>query len=110
MITHSDRTNITLECQGKRRNEIYALHVELNRHNFSDEGHWIGHDWGRGVGFSREMLWHSIAFLAGDENDIRLGNAIIRNTPNDPNHFNLITAVELLLQYDRSQIGIASCR
>ena len=102
MITRSEETNMTLECQEKRRNDIYALHVELNRDNFSDDGCWIGQDWGRGVGFSREMLWHSIAFLAGDEDDIRIGNAMICNTPNNLNHFNPITAVEILLRYKKS--------
>ena len=82
-----------------RRASIYAVHRDVHRVHFTQEGRWIGPGDRSDVGSSREWLWHAFAFLAGNEPDRRLGNAIAAATPNLPNHFNPIAAAQLILTY-----------
>ena len=93
-------TGTTTEAQAKRREEIYALHRQTNRQHFRGDGRWADESLIGDLGRSREMLWHAIAFLAGDADDVALGNAIIRQTPNVANHFNGIAAADIWLHYE----------
>jgi len=96
MLTTS---TITIEQQARQRAELYAIHRNSHRDHFSDDGAWQGPLKRDGVNYAREWLWHAFAFLAGDEDDQRLGNAIVSATPNLGNHFNPIAAAQLMLHY-----------
>ncbi|MFA5865521.1 MAG: hypothetical protein WC975_12650 [Phycisphaerae bacterium] len=85
--------------QARRRAELYAIHREYHRKNFLSDGRWIGQFPRDRVDHSREYLWQAIVFLAGDETDIALGNAMIAQVPNVNNHFNPIAAADILLRY-----------
>lgn len=93
--------------QASRRSAIYALHRDTHRENFSDEGHWIGSFPRDDVGSSREWLWHSFAFMEGDDADQRLGNAIIAATPNLANHFNSLGAAQVWIHYEDRLVDAA---
>jgi len=90
----------TREAQAKRREEIYAVHRKFNRKHFRDDGRWTDESLHGKIERSREMLWHAMAFLAGDADDVALGNAIIRRTPNVANHFNGVAAASIWLHYE----------
>ena len=90
---------LPLKTQIQRRTELYSIHRETHRENFSSEGAWIGPFARDNVAHSREWLWHAIAFLDGDEQDAALGTTLITATPNMPNHFNSLTAAQILLHY-----------
>lgn len=81
------------------REQLYAAHRRAHRAHFTSEGAWIGPGQRDDVGAAREWLWHAFAFLAGDEADIRLANAILAATPNVANGFNPIAAGHVLLRY-----------
>jgi len=85
--------------QNERRANLYALHRQWHRDNFDENGAWIGKNPRNPEGDSREWLWHALAFLAGDEADIKLGNTILAATPNVANHFNGVSAAMVLLRY-----------
>ncbi len=85
--------------QNQKRFEIFKMHRDWHRDNFGIDGSWKGPFTRNGVENAREWLWHAMAFLAGDEDDIKLGNIIIRATPNVPNHFNSVTGIQILLRY-----------
>lgn len=87
------------EEQNHRRVEIFRVHRNWHRDNFGIDGHWKGPLSRNGVDNAREWLWHAMAFLAGNEADIKLGNIIIRATPNVPNHFSSIAGIHILLRY-----------
>jgi len=99
----------SLEFQAERRAELYAVHRDAHRESFSEDGAWIGRFKRDGVTHSREWLWHAIPFLAGDAQDIQFGNTLIAATPNQANHFNTITAAQILLHYEE-QIDDAAHR
>jgi hypothetical protein len=84
--------------QSERRSRIYDLHRSVHRRNFSGDGAWLGEFPKDSVDDAREWLWHSLAFLAGDDEDVRLGNTLVAATPNNPNHFNPISAALILLR------------
>jgi len=72
-----------------RRNQIYQLHREAYRDQFSQDPSFIdaGSEESRII-CSREILWHSLPFLAGNEFDIGLANTMIRAMPKLNNHLN----------------------
>jgi hypothetical protein len=89
----------TREFQTDRRRQIYAVHRDIHRGHFDAEGRWTGPFSRDAVSESREWLWHAFAFLEGDEEDVRLGNTIVAATPNTANHFNSLSAAQLMLHY-----------
>ena len=97
------------EEQSRRRSGIFKVHRDWHRDNFGIDGSWKGPFTRNGVTHAREWLWHATAFLAGDEVDVKLGNIIIRATPNVPNHFSSLIGIHLLLRYpDRLENESAS--
>jgi len=90
----------SIEFQAERRAELYAAHREAHRASFSEDGVWIGRFKRDGVTHSREWLWHAIPFLAGSSADVQIGNTLVAATSNLANHFNSITAVQILLHYE----------
>ena len=91
---------LTREEQAERRSAVYVLHRDTHRGNFAPDGSWVGLFNRGGVGYSREWLWHAVAFLEGDEADRRLGNAIVAATPNNENGFNGIAAATIWEWYE----------
>ena len=89
-----------IAAQSDRRNRVYRIHREAYRDQFSRDPDFtnVGSEEDRTIR-SREILCHGLAFLAGDEHDIRLANTLIRGTPKVNNHFNPIIAAEILLRY-----------
>jgi hypothetical protein len=83
----------------QKRASLFAAHRDLHRAHFTECGEWIGPGKRDDVGAAREWLWHSFAFLAGDERDVQLANAILAAAPNLPNGFNPIAAAQLLARH-----------
>ncbi len=85
----------------QNRTELYQAHRKRYRPCFATDGSWIESQFGEPreqVDYAREWLWHALAFLAGDESDIELANAILRATPNVANHFNPVVAAQILVR------------
>lgn len=80
--------------QGERREGLYAQHRELLCNIFDGDGRFVGlpeaslpgHAVREKATNSRVTAWHSFAAFAGNTNDVRLGNAILRNTDFDPGY------------------------
>ena len=89
-----------LATQSDRRNQVYRIHREAYRDQFSQDPNFtnVGSEKDR-IDRSRELLCHSLPFLAGDEHDIHLANTLIQGVPKVNNHFNPIIAAEICLRY-----------
>jgi len=84
---------------GHNRDEVYRVHREWNRAKFAPDGRWIGPPARGAARNAREWLFHAFAFLAGDADDVALGNAIVAATPDVNNNFSSIAAAHLMLHY-----------
>ena len=91
---------MSIEAQKHRRSKIYALHRRCNRRYFRDDGRWLDDSIDTDAGLAREMLWHAMAFMAGDTDDVAFGNTIICQTPHVSNHFNPVAAASLWSHYE----------
>ncbi|NSW89772.1 MAG: hypothetical protein HPY74_03650 [Firmicutes bacterium] len=85
-----------IQLQKSRRKQIYELYRKYMFDKIDDELNWHGKE--REPGF-REIMWHCLPLLDGDEHAITRANRIIEAVPLQVCHFTPMTSLQILLKY-----------
>jgi hypothetical protein len=85
-----------IKHQNSRRKQIYELYRKYMFDKLDDDLNWYGKE--RKIGF-REIMWHCLPLLDGDERSITRANRIIEGVSLKVCHFTPMTSLQILLKY-----------
>lgn len=90
--------NFNIHQQAERRNRIFSLYRDFLGQCIGDNGKWYGNESEMGV---REKIWHCLALLEGNEQQIKKANRILSDIILEKCEFAPMNCMQVLLKHEK---------